>query len=128
MRHRHGLVLALLVPVLSVALVLLDGVLGLSHGDRSFTVLATMLMLAAVLAVPALVIWLCDRMWLRRPGTLPNWLAMPLVGGPVTIATTIGASALAGHPHYSTPWVLASLALGTIYGLAAGLILRRPTD
>ena len=126
MHDRHGLVLALLVPVLSVVLVLVDSVMGLSHGDRSFTKAITMLMLAGVLAVPALVIWLCDRIWLRRSGVLPNWLAMPLIGGPVTVVTTIVASALAGHPHYSTPWVLASLALGIIYGLTAGLILRRP--
>ncbi|MGV3550224.1 hypothetical protein [Rhizobium sp.] len=126
MLHRHGLVLALLVPALSVILVLLDSVMGLSHGSRSYTKAATMLMLAAVLAVPALVIWICDRLWLGRSGRLPNWLMMPLIGGPVTIATTVGASALAGHLHYSAPWVLASLALGVIYGLAAGLILRRP--
>ena len=126
MYDRHGLVLALLVPVLSIILVALDSVMGWSHGSKSYSKAATMLMLAAVLAVPALAIWICDRIWLRRPGGLPNWLAMPLIGGPVTIATTVAASALAGHLHYSVAWVLASLALGSIYGLSAGLIVRRP--
>lgn len=126
MRDRHGLVLALLVPVLSIVLVLLDSVMGWSHGSKSYTKAATMLMLAVVLAVPAFAIWICDRIWLRRSGGLPNWLVMPLIGGPVTIATTVAASALAGHLHYSAPWVLASLGLGALYGFSAGLILRRP--
>ncbi|MBX9456249.1 MAG: hypothetical protein KL863_09630 [Rhizobium sp.] len=126
MLHRRDLVLALLVPILSVALVLLDSVTGWSHGSRSFSRTATALMLAVVLAVPAFVIWICDRLWLRRSNGFPNWLLMPLIGGPVTIATTVTASALAGHLHYSAPWVLASLALGAIYGLAAGLVVRRP--
>lgn len=125
MLHRRGLVLALLVPVLSVALVIVDGLTGLSHGSRSFSRPVMALMLAAVLAIPALVIWICDRTWLRRPGGIPTWLSMPAIAGPVTIATTVIASALAGHLHYSTPWILASLALGVIYGLTAGLILRR---
>jgi hypothetical protein len=126
MYDRHGFVLAVLVPILAIVLVLLDSVIGLSHGSKSYTRAATMFMLAVVLAVPALVIWICDRLWLRRSAGLPNWLLMPLIGGPVTVTTTVGASALAGHLHYSAPWVLASLALGVIYGLVAGLGLRRP--
>lgn len=126
MFNRHGLVLALLVPVLSVALVLLESIMGWSHGSTAYGTGATVAMLALVLAVPAVAIWICDHLWLSRSGGLPNWLVMPLIGGPTTIATTIAASALAGHLHVSIQWVVASLTLGMIYGLAAGLILRRP--
>jgi len=126
MFDRHGLVLALLVPVVSIAIVLLESVMGWSHGSRAYGWAATMAMLMLVLAVPALVIWICDRFWLSRSGGLPNWVVMPVIGGPATVVTTIAASALAGHLHYSTPWVLASLTLGAAYGLAAGLMIRRP--
>lgn len=129
MHNRHGLVLIVLVPILSVLLVLLvllEGMMGWSHGSKSYGQLATMAMLAMVLAVPALAIWVGDRLWLSRPGWMPNLLAMPLIGGPVTVVTTIAASAIAGHLHFNVRWVLASLILGGIYGLAAGLILRRP--
>jgi hypothetical protein len=126
MFDRHGLVLVLLVPALSVAIVLLESVMGWSHGSTAYGPGATVAMLMLVLAIPALAIWICNRLWLSRSSGLPNWIVMPVIGGPATIVTTITASALAGHLHYSAPWVLASLTLGAAYGLAAGLLVRRP--
>lgn len=125
MFDRHGLVLVILVPILSVALVLLESIMGWSHGSKAYGRGETVAMLMLVLAVPAFVIWICDRLWLSRSDGLPNWVVMPVIGGPATVATTISASAVAGHLHYSAPWVLASLALGGTYGLAAGLLVRR---
>jgi hypothetical protein len=126
MYNRHGLVLTALDPILSVLLILLENFLGFSHGSKSYGIAQTTVMLAMVLAIPALAIWIGDRLWLSKPGWMPNWIAMPLIGGPVMTLTTITASAIAGHLHFNTQWVLASLTLGAFFGLVAGLILRRP--
>jgi hypothetical protein len=126
MRDRRSLILAALVPLIALAMVLLSSAVGWSHRAATYGWPAVVLLLAIVLAVPALTLAVCDRLWLSRSPGLPNWVAMPLVAGPTTVVMTISLSALIGHLHFNAQWVLASLALGAIYGVVAGVVLPRP--